>query len=122
MDDDELGIWVIADVEAWQASPFTTGSHPAGGLGGGPGQDGKEGFTKRIRISAGDLKRQMSELLSALGDAFTQPSGNSRLMLDAVELSVEISSEGQVSILGTGSKYAGKSGIRLTLKHRSPAQ
>jgi hypothetical protein len=122
MEGDELGIWVIADVEAWQASPFTTGSHPGGGLGPGAGQDAKEGFTKRIRVSAGDLKRQIGELLSGLGDVFSQPSGESRLMLDAVDLSVEISSEGQVSILGTGNKYAGKGGMRLTLKHRPTAQ
>ena len=38
------------------------------------------------------------------------------LALEQVELSIEISSEGQVSILGTGGKLEGKGGIKLSFK------
>ncbi len=46
----------------------------------------------------------------------TTPAPSPGLQLDLVELSVEISSEGQVSILGSGGKLGGKGGLKLTFR------
>jgi len=43
------------------------------------------------------------------------------MVLDGVELSIEISSEGQISILGSGGKLDVKGGIKLSFK-RNPAK
>ena len=60
-------------------------------------------------------------LSDRLGDVFDQSLAETGIVLDGVELSIEISSEGQVSILGSGGKIEGKGGIKLSFK-RGPAR
>jgi hypothetical protein len=88
-----------------------------GGFGSGAVQAVRKSLTQRVQISADELKRQIGNLLGIVGDVFDQSRAETGMMLDGVELSIEISSEGQISILGSG----GKLGIKLSFK-RNPAK
>ena len=116
----EPGIWVLTDVEATETVEVAEGGRSGEDVGGGFGsavvQQTRKSLTQRVQISAGDLKRQIGELVGVVGDVFDQTGAESRVHLDVVELSIEISSEGQVSILGSGGKIAGRGGIKLTFK------
>ena len=50
------------------------------------------------------LKREIGNLLAVVGEVFDQARPEAGLSLEHVELSIEISSEGQISILGSGGK------------------
>jgi len=52
---------------------------------------------------------------------FHQSRAETGMVLDGVELSIEISSEGQISIVGSGGKLDVKGGIKLSFK-RNPAK
>ena len=116
----EPGIWVLTDVEATETVEVAEGGRSGEDVGGGFGsavvQQTRKSLTQRVQISAGDLKRQIGELVGVVGDVFDQTSAESRVQLDVVELSIEISSEGQVSILGSGGKIGGRGGVKLTFK------
>ena len=71
-----------------------------------------------MQISAEDLKREIGNLLAVVGDVFDQARPEAGLSLEDVELSIEISSEGQISILGSGGKISGTGGIKLTFKRQ----
>ena len=73
-----------------------------------------------MQISAEELKRQIGNLLSVVSDVFDQSRAETGIVLDGVELSIEISSEGQISILGSGGKLEGKGGIKLSFKRTPP--
>ncbi len=91
------------------------GSDPA------PSRWFRKSLTQRVQISADDLKRQIGNLLAVVGDVFDQSCAETGLLLEQVELSIEASSEGQISILGSGGKLEGKGGIKLSFK-RNPAK
>ncbi len=124
MSGEPAAIWVLTDVETTETVEVAEGGRSSQDVGGGFGstevQQTRKSLTQRVQISAGDLKRQIGELVSVVGDVFDQTRAESRVQLEVVELSIEISSEGQVSILGTGGKIAGRGGIKLTFK-RAPA-
>jgi hypothetical protein len=92
-----------------------------GGFGSGVVQQVRKSLTQRVEISAEDIKQQIGNLLSVVGDVFDQARDEGGLLLDEVKLSIEISSQGQISILGSGGKLEGKGGISLTFKHKPPA-
>jgi len=73
-----------------------------------------------VEISAEELKRQIGNLLTVVSDVFDQSRAETGIVLDGVELSIEISSEGQISILGSGGKLEGKGGIKLSFKRTPP--
>jgi hypothetical protein len=64
----------------------------------------------------------MTRFLQVLGKVFSQAEnqakGNTGMQLEEIELSVEISGEGEVKLLGSGAKAGGKSGIKLTFKRK----
>jgi hypothetical protein len=55
------------------------------------------------------------EQMGRLFQAFSQADASTGLRLDEVELSVEISAEGQLSIVGNGGKLGNTGGIKWTL-------
>jgi len=55
-------------------------------------------LTQRVRIRADELKRQIDNLLTVVGDVFNQSRAETGIVLNGVELSIEISSEGQINI------------------------
>jgi hypothetical protein len=75
---------------------------------------------RSIRVSVSDLETKMSHFIESVGRIFrhaehqTSPSGG--IKLDEIELSVEISGEGEVKLLGTGGKATGKGAIKLKFK------
>jgi hypothetical protein len=68
---------------------------------------------KRVSLDAQALKTQMESMLAIVNDLFSQADASTGLHLDEVELSVEISAEGQLSIVGNGGKLGNTGGIKL---------
>ncbi len=116
----QAGLWFVTDVETSETVRVTEGGRSSEDTGGGFGpsavQSVRKNLTQRVQISADDLKRQIGNLTAIIGDVFDQARAETGLTLEEVELSVEVSSEGQVSILGSGGKLEGKGGIKLSFK------
>jgi hypothetical protein len=116
-------LWFVTDVETSETVKVTEGGRGSEDTGGGFGasavQAVRKSLTQRVQIDADDLKRQIGNLTTVVGDVFDQTRGETGLTLDEVELSIEVSSEGQVSILGTGGKLEGKGGIKLSFKRNA---
>jgi hypothetical protein len=124
MDDENSGIWIVTEVEVNETTAAIEGGRSGedvgGSFGAGVVQQVRKSLTQRVQISADDLKRQIGNLLTVVGDVFDQARSEAGLLLDEVELSIQINSEGHVSIFGSGGKLSGSGGIRLIFK-RKPA-
>ncbi|NEQ70829.1 MAG: hypothetical protein F6K21_36135 [Symploca sp. SIO2D2] len=83
-----------------------------------------KGASRGSRISVQKLEAEMSKFLQIVGGLFNraqkQVNQQSGLKLDEIELSVEISAEGQVKLLGTGGKAGTKGAITLKFKRAKP--
>jgi len=77
-------------------------------------------FKERKTLDATLLKQQMSGLLKVVGSLFEEAEQQTGMQLTEVELSVEISGEGEVSLVGNGAKLGNQGGI--TLKFTRPVQ
>jgi hypothetical protein len=81
--------------------------------------------TEGIKINASELEQKMTDFLRVVGRLFQQAerqahlqaAGQNRLQLDEVELSAEISSEGEVKLVA-GVKTAGKGAITLKFRRK----
>jgi hypothetical protein len=84
----------------------------------------KDKEIKDSRIKAGTLAVQMSQFVGVVNSLFShvqkQVKPQSELALDEITLTVEISSKGEIKLLGTGVKAAGKGAIELKFKRSSP--
>jgi len=124
MADEERGLWFVTDVETSETVEVVEGGRSSEDIGGGFGSSAlqavRKSLTQRVQISAEELKRQIGNLLSVVSDVFDQSRAETGIVLDGVELSIEISSEGQISILGSGGKLEGKGGIKLSFKRTPP--
>lgn len=74
-----------------------------------------------VAVSAQRLEQNMVSFLSIIGGIFNRAEQqakeeNSGMQLDEIELSVEISAEGEIKLLGTGVKGGGKGGLTLRFK------
>ncbi len=116
-------LWFVTDVETSETVKVTEGGRGSEDTGGGFGSSAvqavRKSLTQRVQIDADDLKRQIGNLTAVVGDVFDQSRDETGLLLDQVELSIEVSSEGQVSILGTGGKLEGKGAIKLSFKRNA---
>lgn len=92
------------------------GSRGGDDIGGGFGMRADGTAFRLISLSAEGLREQVANLLDVVGYVFNQASAQSDMTLDQVDLSIEISSEGQISILGTGGKAGGSGAIKLVFK------
>lgn len=121
---DEKALWFVTEVETSETVEVIEGGRSSEDVGGGFGSSAvqavRKSLTQRVQISADELKRQIGNLLAVVGDVFDQSRAETGLLLDEVELSIEISSEGQISILGSGGKISGSGGIKLTFKRQRP--
>lgn len=117
------GLWFVTNVETSETVKVVEGGRSSEDAGGGFGASAVEAIrkslTQRVQISAEDLKEQISHLTAVLSDVFDQASHETALRLDEVELSIEVSSEGQISILGSGGKLEGRGGIKLSFKRKA---
>jgi NTP pyrophosphatase (non-canonical NTP hydrolase) len=115
-------LWFVTGVEAAETVEVVEGARSSEDVGGGFGsslvQQTRKTLSQRVQISAEDLKREIGNLLAVVGDVFDQARPEAGLALEDVELSIEISSEGQISILGSGGKISGTGGIKLTFKRQ----
>jgi hypothetical protein len=118
-------LWFVTEVEAAETVVVAEGGRSSEDVGGGFGssvvQQARKSLTQRVQISAEDLKREIGNLLAVVGDVFDQAQSETGLSLEEVELSIEVSSEGQISILGSGGKISGTGGIKLSFKRQRPA-
>ncbi|WP_414589075.1 hypothetical protein [Scytonema sp. PCC 10023] len=118
-------IWIVTD-----DTPQIT--VPDGARGGNGREDwwdetettGKKGVGDAVKVSAEKLEQEMSHFLQIVGRIFyraeRQASANSGMQLDEIELSVEISGEGEVKLIGNGAKAGGKGAIKLKFKRVEP--
>ena len=117
-------LWFVTEVEAAETVEVVDGVRSSEDVGGGFGsslvQQTRKSLTQRVQISAEDLKREIGNLMAVVGEVFDQARPEAGLSLENVELSIEISSEGQISILGSGGKISGSGGIKLTFKRLRP--
>jgi len=120
MPDDNV-LWIVTETEeeverTIEVEGRRSGTDRGGGFGlPEPIQAIKTTVTKRTRVSldAQALKTQMESMLAIVNDLFSQADASTGLRLDEVELSVEISAEGQLSIVGNGGKLGNTGGIKL---------
>ena len=77
---------------------------------------------KEVKLNAADLEKNMSSFLKLVNRIFRQAESdvdkNSQLQLDEIEVSVEISAEGEVKLVA-GGKMTGKGAIKLKFKRIS---
>jgi hypothetical protein len=83
---------------------------------------GSKSATDAVKISAQKLEQEMTHFLQVVGRLFSraeqQAKVNSGMQLEEIELSVEISGEGEVKLIGSGAKASGKGAIKLTFKRQ----
>jgi len=124
MADEQRGLWFVTDVESSETVEVVEGGRSSEDIGGRFGSSAvqavRKSLTQRVEISGEELKRQIGNLLAVVSDVFDQSRAETGIVLDGVELSIEISSEGQISILGSGGKLEGKGGIKLGFKRTPP--
>lgn len=118
MPDQDFTIWVITeDIPA--GAPVPKGARDAEDTGGGWGVGPETGTVKRIPMDALALKVQMEGLIRVVGDLFTTSDAQAGMQLNEVQLSVTISADGKVNILGSGGGLANSGGITLKFARRS---
>lgn len=105
-------IWVVTDdIDGDEVSLPTEGQR-------GWGEEVRQRLSslKQVRLPVTQLEQNMNQFLKLIGRLFKQVDqqigSESDLKLDEVELSVEISGEGEVKLVA-GGKAAGKGAIKL---------
>lgn len=73
-----------------------------------------------VPVKTEKLEQGMAEFLSAMGRVVTQAQQSAGelggMALDEIEISVEVNTEGQFSLLGSGGKVGGKGAMTLKFK------
>jgi hypothetical protein len=116
-------IWIVTDDTPQIKIPEgTRGGIPRGGDWGDETRETTKGTTDAVKVSAQKLEQEMSHFLQVVGRLFSraeqQAKVNSGMQLEEIELSVEISGEGEVKLIGSGAKASGKGAIKLTFKRQ----
>jgi hypothetical protein len=116
-------IWIVTD-----DTPQI--SIPEGTKGGSNTRSWKEEVVKEppstkgdaVKVDAQTLEQNMAHFLQVVGRLFSraEQQANSKMQLEEIELSVEISGEGEVKLIGSGVKASGKGAIKLTFKRQEP--
>ena len=120
---EDKGIWLITEeeVEEEEVSGSKWG-RDRGADYNDPQADGeaiRKIHRKRTRLKSSDLKRNMSEFLEILEEAFEKAEKpSSRMRLEELELAVEINGQAEVCLLGNGGKAGAKGAITLKFKRR----
>jgi hypothetical protein len=74
---------------------------------------------QRSYISAEELQQNLGEFIEVVEVSFDRAeSSNSKLQLEEIELSIEISGSGKVSLLGIGGDAAAKGAVKLKFKRK----
>jgi hypothetical protein len=90
-------------------------------------QDRALGFNRaearyaRESVSAADLEARLRAFLDSMrGIIGSVPAALGEYAVDTIELKLEVSAKGTVSLLGSGGELGGTGGITLTLKRSGP--
>jgi hypothetical protein len=87
-----------------------------------PTRDNSKGVGDAVPVSAEKLEKNMTSFLQVVGRLFSRAEQeakvNSGMQLDEIELSVEISGEGEVKLIGSGIKTGGKGAIKMKFKRQ----
>ncbi|MBD2625813.1 Pepco domain-containing protein [Trichormus variabilis] len=121
-------IWIVTDEPAEMLSRETGSKNGyfsgTGNWGDETGQEttGSKGVAGAVKVSTQKLEQEMTHFLQVVGRLFNsaeqQAKVNSGMQLAEIELSVEISGEGEVKLIGNGAKASGKGAIKLTFKRQ----
>lgn len=128
--EDTNSIWIVTDDTPQISLP--DGTKGGNTRGGGWGEetrssDGIKSAETAVQVDAEKLEQEMSRFLLVVDKVFTsaeqqtkaKSANKSGMQLDEIELSVEINGEGQVKLLGSGTKAGAKGGIKLTFKRKT---
>lgn len=114
-------IWVItgASVAAGARSSEDTGGKIGAGAKVEPTKVQVEVVETTKPVEVEKLKQEMKGFLLAMQEILeAADSPNAKMQLDEVELSVEITGEGQVKLFGIGAKTGSKGAITLKFKRK----
>ncbi len=104
-------------------SPITDGERDATrDMGGGfSSPRSPSPLPKGVEVDAQTLQREMGNFLGVVDQMFAQAERQkSGMQLDEIELAIEVTGEGQVILLGSGVKVAGKGAMTLRFKRFAP--
>jgi hypothetical protein len=118
MSEQDKQVWILTTDAA---DTGMDGARAGDDIGGGFGARATSAIVRRIAVSADDLRDQMGSLLAVVDHVFDQARAMGNLQLEEIELSVDINSEGGISIIGTGAKVAGHGGVKLQFKRNQMA-
>ncbi|MHC5611953.1 MAG: Pepco domain-containing protein [Nostoc sp.] len=119
-------IWIVTDDTPQITIPDGAkgGINRGGDWGDETETNGKKALGDAVRVSVDKLEQEMSHFLQVVGQMFQraeqQVNALSGIQLDEIELSVEISGEGEVKLIGNGAKAGGKGAIKLKFKRVEP--
>ena len=116
MDEIPKDVWILVSDEP----DDDIGSRAGDDVGGGFGSRVARAAVRRVSVNVDELQRSMGDLLTVLRHVFEQAQQQSGLRLESVELAVDISAEGEVSILAAGGKIAGRGALKLSFKRDNP--
>jgi hypothetical protein len=75
---------------------------------------------QRGKVKPEELKERLSEFLGSMQSVLERvPEKLGDFTVDSVDLSLEVTATGKVSLLGTGGELGGSGGITITLTRRS---
>ena len=120
------GIWIVTDETPQISIPDGAkgGSTNTRGWGDEAIREsiGSKGVGDAVKVNAQTLEQNMTHFLKVVGSLFSQAEQqakvNSRMQLNEIELSVEISGEGEVKLIGNGAKAGTKGAIKLKFKRQ----
>ncbi len=119
-------LWLMTEVEqTTETVEVRRGERSGDDIGGGYGvprmtEQVKTIVRQRVPLDALALKTQMQGLLQVVSAVFDQAAHQAGLQMEEVELAVEISAQGQVSLLGNGGSLNDKGSIKLKFKRVTP--
>ncbi len=110
------GIWIVTDTTAEVEEG--KGGLDVGADYGVPTRDDRAS-RQRSYITAEELKQNLGEFIEVVEMSFDRAeSAKSGLQLEEIELSIEISGNGKVSLLGIGGEAAAKGAVKLKFKRK----
>jgi len=119
-------IWIITETSEIPVTEEPTGAKDGTGDAGGsldqtqqPTSQTPVSRRRGVPVSAQKLKQEMAKFVQVVGEVFSQAEQlRTGMQLDEIDLSVEINSEGKVSLFGVGGKAGGKGAMTLKFKRR----
>lgn len=107
-------IWIIT-AENKSSGYDESGSH-SDNVPRNPYQKMTQKVMDAVEVGADELKNNMANFLDVVGDLFHQAENKTGMKLDEVELSVEITADGEVKLVGSGVGVEAKGAITLKFK------